>query len=48
MVKLGIEQLEAAGVVQLTAADRVQLVTNLMTVLVSENETHPVLSVDRK
>jgi len=47
MVKLGIEQLEAAGVVQLSAADRVQLVTNLMTVLVSENETHPVLSVGR-
>jgi regulator of protease activity HflC (stomatin/prohibitin superfamily) len=48
MVKLGIEQLEAAGVVQLTAADRVKLVTNLMTVLVSESETHPVLSVGKE
>lgn len=48
MVKLGIEQLEAAGVVQLSPADRVQLVTNLMTVLVSESETHPVLSVGKE
>ena len=48
MVKLGIEQLEAAGVVQLSAADRVKLVTNLMTVLVSESETHPVLSVGKE
>jgi len=48
MVRLGIEQLEAAGVVELSAADRVRLVSNLMTVLVSENDTHPVLSVGRE
>jgi regulator of protease activity HflC (stomatin/prohibitin superfamily) len=48
MVKLGIEQLEAEGVVQLSSEDRVRLVTNLMTVLVSESETHPVLSVGRE
>lgn len=47
MVKLGIEQLEAEGVVKLAAEDRVKLVTNLMTVLVSESETHPVLAVGR-
>jgi hypothetical protein len=44
----GIEQLEAEGVVRLSAEDRVRLVTNLMTVLVSESETHPVLSVGRE
>lgn len=48
MVQLAIEQLEAAGVVQLSAGERVKLVTNLMTVLVSENETHPVLSVGKE
>lgn len=48
MVKLGIEQLEAEGVVKLSAEDRVKLVTNLMTVLVSESETHPVLSVGKE
>jgi hypothetical protein len=34
-------------VVRLGDADRVKLVGNLMTVLVSENETHPVISVDK-
>ena len=48
MVKLGIEQLEAEGVVKLSSEDRVKLVTNLMTVLVSESETHPVLSVGKE
>ena len=48
MVKLGIERLESEGVVRFSDADRVRLVTNLMTVLVSENETHPVLSVGRE
>ena len=47
MVRLGIEQLEAEGVVKLSDADRVRLVTNLMTVLVSDSETHPVLSVGK-
>ena len=48
MVKLGIEQLEAEGVVKLSTEDRVKLVTNLMTVLVSESEMHPVLSVGKE
>lgn len=48
MVRLGIEQLEAEGVVKLSDADRIRLVTNLMTVLVSDSETQPVLSVGRE
>jgi regulator of protease activity HflC (stomatin/prohibitin superfamily) len=47
MVRLAIEQLESEGVVKLGEADRVHLVGNLLTVLVSDNETHPVISVDR-
>lgn len=46
MVKLGIERLEAEGVVQLDQGDRVRLITNLMTVLVGDSETQPVVSVD--
>lgn len=46
MVKLAIEQLEQAGLVELGEAERVRLVTNLMTVLVGDEETQPVLSVD--
>ncbi len=45
---MGIEQLEAEGVVQLGDADRVKLVINLMTVLVSDNETQPVLNVGKE
>lgn len=47
MVRMAIEQLERDKVVQLGEADRIRLVGNLMTVLVSESETHPVLSVDK-
>lgn len=46
MVKLGIERLESEGVVALSSADRVRLITNLMTVLVGDSETQPVVSVD--
>jgi regulator of protease activity HflC (stomatin/prohibitin superfamily) len=46
MVKLAIDQLEADAVVKLDAAARVRLVTNLMTVLVGDSETQPVVSVD--
>lgn len=46
MVRLAIERLEQDGVVQLSAADRIRLVTNLMTVLVGDSEAQPVLSVD--
>ncbi len=48
MVRLGIERLEAEGVVSLDAAGRARLVTNLMTVLVGDSETQPVLSVDHE
>jgi len=48
MVKLGLERLQADGVVRLADADRIRLATNLMTVLVSDTETHPVLSVGRE
>ncbi|MEQ8496843.1 MAG: SPFH domain-containing protein, partial [Gammaproteobacteria bacterium] len=46
MVKLGLERLEQEGVVSLDSSARVRLVTNLMTVLVGESETQPVLAVD--
>lgn len=45
MVKQAIDELQAAQVVNLSETDRVKLVTNLLTVLVSESETQPVLSV---
>jgi len=48
MVKLAIEQLEGERVVELSGADRVRLVTNLMTVLVGDSETQPVLSVGKE
>lgn len=48
MVRLGIERLQEEGVVRLSDADRVRLVTNLMTVLVSDSETQPVLPVGRE
>ncbi|MGE0857499.1 MAG: SPFH domain-containing protein [Gammaproteobacteria bacterium] len=46
MVKLGIERLEQDQVLRLDDAARTRLVTNLMTVLVGDSETQPVLSVD--
>ncbi len=48
MVKLGIDRLESEGVVELSPADRVRLITNLMTVLVGDSETQPVVSVDNE
>jgi regulator of protease activity HflC (stomatin/prohibitin superfamily) len=47
MVRLAIDQLEREGVVKLDEPARVHLVGNLLTVLVSDNETHPVISVDK-
>ena len=47
MVKLALERLRQEGVVSLAEADRTRLVTNLMTVLVSYTETHPVLPVGK-
>ena len=45
MVKMGVEQLESDGVVSLDDAARTRLVTNLMTVLVGEQEATPMVSV---
>jgi len=47
MVKLGLDRLKDEHIVQLSDADRVRLVTNLMTVLVSDSEAQPVLSVGK-
>jgi len=47
MVRLAVEQIERDGIVRLGDSDRVRLVSNLMTVLVSDSETHPVISVDK-
>lgn len=45
MVKQALDDLHEAKVVTLNDAERVRLVTNLLTVLVSESDTQPVLSV---
>lgn len=47
MVRLGLERLAADQVVTLTDADRVRLVTNLLTVLVADTDTQPVLPMGR-
>ena len=47
MVKMALDKLQTDGVVTLSDADRVRLATNLLTVLVSETETQPVLSMSR-
>jgi hypothetical protein len=47
MVKMALDKLQAEGVVSLSDTDRVHLTSNLLTVLVSESETQPVLSMSR-
>jgi regulator of protease activity HflC (stomatin/prohibitin superfamily) len=47
MTQLALERLEAENIVRLSEADKTHLVTNLLTVLVSENDTQPVLSMTR-
>lgn len=47
MVKMALDKLQADGVVTLSDADRIRLTSNLLTVLVSESETQPVLSMSR-
>ncbi len=44
MVKMALEGLEAHGVVRLDDAQRAAMVSNLLVVLCSESETHPVVS----
>jgi regulator of protease activity HflC (stomatin/prohibitin superfamily) len=46
MVKLAIERLEQEQIVRLDDAARTRLVGNLMTVLVGDSETQPVVSVE--
>lgn len=48
MVKLGLDRLRDEQVVTLSDADRVRLAMNLMTVLVSDSEAQPVLSVGKE
>lgn len=43
MVKLALDSLQAENIVTLADSDRTRLVTNLLTVLVSESDTQPVL-----
>ena len=45
MVRMGLERLEADNIVKLADSDRVRLVTNLLTVLVADSQTQPVVSV---
>jgi hypothetical protein len=45
MVKMGLDRLQTERLVSLSDADRVRLVTNLMTVLVADTDTQPVVSV---
>lgn len=45
MVEIALQQLETRGIVRLDSSQRAQLVTNLMTVLVGENEAQPVVQV---
>lgn len=47
MVRQALDALQEAKVVTLSDTERVKLATNLLTVLVSETETQPVLSVSR-
>ncbi len=48
MVQMALHHLERGKIVSLGEADKVQLVTNLMTVLVSESEAQPVLSMSKQ
>ena len=45
MVRMALEQLEGQGVVSLNEERKAALVSNLLVVLTSEQESQPVLSV---
>lgn len=47
MLKMAIERLQSESVVSLSHEERVRLVTNLMTVLVAEGDTQPVVPVGK-
>jgi len=48
MVKQALDELQELSIVTLSEPERVKLVTNLLTVLVSDTETQPVLSVGKE
>jgi regulator of protease activity HflC (stomatin/prohibitin superfamily) len=48
MVKLALDHLQSENIVTLSDADRTKLVTNLLTVLVSEGDTQPVLPLTKE
>jgi regulator of protease activity HflC (stomatin/prohibitin superfamily) len=47
MVKQALEEIKTQGIVELTSEQKASLVTNLLTVLVSESETQPVLTMNK-
>jgi len=47
MVKQALEEISRENIVDLTADQKAALVTNLLTVLVSESETQPVLTLNK-
>ena len=47
MVKQALEEISREDIVDLTADQKAALVTNLLTVLVSESETQPVLTLNK-
>jgi len=47
MVKDALDEIQQAGIVNFKDDERVTLVTNLLTVLVSESETQPVLTLNK-
>jgi regulator of protease activity HflC (stomatin/prohibitin superfamily) len=48
MTKLALDRLETENIMHLSEPDKVRLVTNLLTVLVSESEAQPVLSMGQQ
>ena len=48
MVKLALDKLKAENILTLSDAERTRLITNLLTVLVSENDTQPVLPMAKE
>lgn len=47
MVKQALDEIKSQGIVELNVDQKASLVTNLLTVLVSESETQPVITMNR-
>ena len=45
MVEMALDRLEAKGTVRLSKDKKAQLVTNMLVVLCSENQTNPIVNV---